>query len=78
MVGFEVTYKEEFVPDDDCSYKILIQERKMGESIRNSFYIREPGKIVISIGNVSSYTKKKAFYRYKSRPSVPMYMFINH
>ncbi|KAL8542081.1 hypothetical protein ACS0TY_003081 [Phlomoides rotata] len=78
VVGYEVTYKEEFVPDDDCSYKILIQERKMGESMRNSFYIREPGKIVITIGNVSSYTKKKAFYRYKSRPSVPMYMFINH
>ena len=78
VVGYEVTYREEFIPDDDCSYKILIQERKMGESIRNSFYIRESGKIVISIGNVSSYTKKKAFYRYKSRPSVlPMYMFIN-
>ncbi|KAK6141642.1 hypothetical protein DH2020_024615 [Rehmannia glutinosa] len=75
VVGFEVTYKEEFIPEDDCSYIILLQEKKMGESIRNSFHIREPGNIVITIIN-GSFTKKKAFYRYKSRPTVPMYMFM--
>lgn len=74
VVGYEVTYKEEFIPDDDCSYKILLQnEKKMGECVRNSFHIREPGKIVITIGN-GTFKKKKVFYRYKSRPSVPMYM----
>lgn len=77
VIGYEVTYREEFVPDDDCSYKILLQEKRMGESMRNSFYIREPGKIVISIVN-ASYTKKKAFYRYKSRANnVPIYMIFN-
>ncbi|KAL2238749.1 UNVERIFIED_CONTAM: Patellin-4 [Sesamum indicum] len=75
VVGYEVGYKEEFVPDDDCSYIVLIQEKKMLESIRNSFHIREPGKLVITIVN-GAYTKKKAFYRYKSCPSVPMYMLI--
>ncbi|KAK4418398.1 11S globulin seed storage protein Jug r 4 [Sesamum alatum] len=62
VVGYEVGYKEEFVPDDDCSYIVLIQEKKMLESIRNSFHIREPGKIVITIVN-GAYAKKKAFYR---------------
>ncbi|GFP82911.1 patellin-4 [Phtheirospermum japonicum] len=75
VVGFEVSYKEEFIPDDDCSYRILLQEKKMGESIRNSFHIREPGKIVMTIVN-ASYTKKKAFYRFKTRPTVPMYVFL--
>ncbi|KAL0459400.1 UNVERIFIED_CONTAM: 11S globulin seed storage protein Ana o [Sesamum latifolium] len=64
VIGYEVGYKEEFVPDDDCSYIVLIQEKKMLESIRNSFHIREPGKIVITIVN-GAYTKKKAFYRWK-------------
>ncbi|KAH6766790.1 hypothetical protein C2S52_017773 [Perilla frutescens var. hirtella] len=76
VIGYEVTCKEEFVPDDDCSYKILLEEKRMGESMRNSFYIREPGKIVISIVN-ASYTKKKAYYRYKSRAIVPMFMIFN-
>ncbi|KAL2535854.1 Patellin-4 [Forsythia ovata] len=76
VVGYEVSYKEEFIPEDDCSYKVLLQnEKKMGASIRNSFHIREPGKIVITIGNWT-FKKKKVFYRYKSRPSVPMYMLI--
>ncbi|GER29688.1 Sec14p-like phosphatidylinositol transfer family protein [Striga asiatica] len=73
VVGYDVLYKEEFIPDDDCSYRILLQEKKMGESIRNSFHVREPGKILMTIIN-SSYTKKKAFYRYKTRPTVPMYV----
>ncbi|KAL6564100.1 hypothetical protein OROHE_005340 [Orobanche hederae] len=75
VVGFEVSYKEEFIPEDECSYRILLQEKKMGEGIRNSFHIREPGKIVMTVVN-GSYTKKKAFYRYKIRPTVPMYMFL--
>lgn len=76
VIGYDVTYREEFVPDDDCSYKIMLQEKRMGESIRNSFYIREPGKIVISLVN-ASYTRKKAFYRYKTRSSLPIYRIYN-
>lgn len=72
VVGLEVTCREEFVPEDECSYKILLQEKRMTESMRNSFYIREPGTIVISIMN-ASYTKKKAFYRYKTRPMFVIY-----
>ncbi|KAL3644969.1 hypothetical protein CASFOL_010149 [Castilleja foliolosa] len=75
VVGFDVCYKEEFIPDDDCSYRVLLQDKKMGQSIRNSFHIREPGKIVMTIVN-ASYSKTKAFYRFKIRPTVPMYMFL--
>lgn len=40
VVGYEATYKDEFIPDDDCSFKILLQnERKIGGSIRNSLHI---------------------------------------
>lgn len=74
VLGNEVSYKEEFIPDDDCSYRVLLQEdKKMVESVRNSFHIREEGKIVVTISN-PTYKKKTAFYRYKTKPSVPMYM----
>lgn len=75
-VGWEVTYKEEFIPDDEGSYSILLQkEKKMGESVRNSFYISEPGEIVITIDN-ATYKKKRVLYRYKIKPTVPMYVFL--
>ncbi|XP_059660352.1 patellin-4-like [Cornus florida] len=74
-IGHGVSYKEEFVPDDDCSYNLLLQmEKKMGRSVRNSFYINEPGKIVITIEN-QSYKKKKVFYRYKTKLTLPVYIF---
>ncbi|KAK6937771.1 CRAL-TRIO lipid binding domain [Dillenia turbinata] len=74
VIGKEVTYKEEFIPDDEGSYRILIQkEKKLGEGIRNSFYISEPGKIVVTINN-STLKKKKVLYRFKSKPTVPMYV----
>lgn len=69
VVGSDVTYKEEFVPSDDCSYKVLLkkEERLRKNSTRNSFYIREPGDIVITIGNWS-FKQRKVFYRSKSKP----------
>ncbi|PSR89804.1 Patellin-4 like [Actinidia chinensis var. chinensis] len=74
VVGFDVSYKEEFMPDDDCSYNILLQnERKMKESARNSFYINEPGRIEITIANATS-KKKKIFFRSKSKPTLPVYV----
>lgn len=74
VVGYEVSYKEEFIPDDDCSYNVLLQkEKKMRESARNSFYIYEPGKIVITIDNGASSQKKKIFIRHKSKETLPVY-----
>ncbi|KAF7121391.1 hypothetical protein RHSIM_Rhsim13G0035300 [Rhododendron simsii] len=74
VVGYEVSYKEEFIPDDDCSYNVLLQkEKKMRESARNSFYIYEPGKIVITIYNGASSQKKKIFIRHKSKETLPVY-----
>ncbi|GFZ17704.1 hypothetical protein Acr_26g0009740 [Actinidia rufa] len=74
IVGFDVSYKEEFMPDDDCSYNILLQnERKMKESARKSFYINEPGRIEITIANATS-KKKKIFFRSKSKPTLPVYV----
>ena len=74
IVGWDVSYKEEFFPDDEGSYKVLLQqekEKKGGESVRNSFYISEPGKIVITIDNFML-KKKKVLYRYKTKPTFPM------
>ncbi|PIA45382.1 hypothetical protein AQUCO_01700732v1, partial [Aquilegia coerulea] len=74
VVRLDVSYKEEFVPDDDCSYRIPIQmEKKMSGSVRNSFYISEPGMILLTIDN-STFKKKKVLYRLKIKPTVPMYI----
>lgn len=76
VVGWDVMYKEEFVPEDDCSYKVLLQKpSRCGESIRNSFYVNEPGAIVITIDNKTR-KKKRVLYRTKSKPTLPMYIFL--
>ncbi|XP_059667830.1 patellin-4 [Cornus florida] len=70
--GWEVSYKEEFVPTDEGSYTIIVQKgKKMGiheAPIRNTFTNNEPGKIVLTIENNSS-KKKKVSYRYKTKKS---------
>lgn len=78
VVRGDVSYKEEFIPNDEGSYNILVQNRKkMGETVRNSFYISEPGRIVITIDN-DTFKKKRVFYRYKTKPTnIPMYDFIS-
>ncbi|CAI9107634.1 OLC1v1007035C1 [Oldenlandia corymbosa var. corymbosa] len=74
IVGNEVTYQAEFIPLDDCSYTVLLEkEKRIGKAVRNSFYIREPGNIVITIGN-GTFKRRKVFYRYSSKPYVPVYM----
>ncbi|KAB1200941.1 Patellin-4 [Morella rubra] len=76
IVGWEVSYKEEFIPDDEGSYRILVQnQKKMGESVRNSFYITEPGRILLTIEN-QNFKKKRVFYRAKTKPGGPMYIFL--
>ncbi|CAK8571768.1 unnamed protein product [Lathyrus sativus] len=77
VVGWDVTYKEEFVPDDEGSYTILLQNQNVvGDSTRNSFYISEPGKIRITVEN-SSFKRKKMYYRSKTRVTVPMFILLS-
>ncbi|XP_049371830.1 patellin-4 [Solanum verrucosum] len=69
IVGGEVSYKEEFVPEDETSYTIIIQkDKKVSSTIRNTFKNTETGKVVLTIKNSSS-KKKKAFYRHKIKKS---------
>ncbi|KAM6592207.1 patellin-6-like [Cannabis sativa] len=86
VVGWDVSYKEEFIPDDEGSYKILLQNQNHHKkrfedhhihnySVRNSFYINEPGKICITIHN-PHYKKKTLLYRSKANPTIPMYILF--
>ncbi|OVA05129.1 Cellular retinaldehyde binding/alpha-tocopherol transport [Macleaya cordata] len=72
VLGWEVSYKEEFVPTDEGSYTIIVQKaKKMGsheEPVRNSFRNNEPGKVVLTVDN-GSFKKKRVFYRYKTKMS---------
>ncbi|KAK2640959.1 hypothetical protein Ddye_022722 [Dipteronia dyeriana] len=72
VLGWEVNYKEEFVPTDEGSYTVIIQKGKkivsQDEPIRNTFRNNEPGKVVITILNGSN-KKKRVFYRYKIKNS---------
>ncbi|XP_074559976.1 patellin-4 [Curcuma longa] len=68
VLGWEVNYKEEFVPTDEGSYTIVVKKgKKLGpheEPMRNSFRNNEPGTIVLTIEN-TTFWKKKVLYRYK-------------
>uniref|UniRef100_A0A1J3J9A0 Patellin-4 n=1 Tax=Noccaea caerulescens TaxID=107243 RepID=A0A1J3J9A0_NOCCA len=71
VLGWEVNYKEEFVPADEGAYTIIVQKgKKIGSSegpIRNSFNNSgSSGKIVLTVDNVSS-KKKRVLYRYKTK-----------
>ncbi|XP_021765388.1 patellin-4-like [Chenopodium quinoa] len=72
VLGWEVSYKEEFIPTDEGSYTIIIQKEKKMDSIeepvRNSFRNNEPGKVVLTVKN-NSKKKKRAFYRYNNQKS---------
>ncbi|XP_039139079.1 patellin-3-like [Dioscorea cayenensis subsp. rotundata] len=69
VLGWDVTYVEEFVPSAEDSYTVIVRkERKMIATdepvVKNFFKIGEPGKIVLTIDNNTS-KKKKLLYRYK-------------
>jgi len=68
VVGWEVTYGEEFVPNAEGGYTIIIQKVKKvaadEEPVRNSYKIGEPGKVLLTIENTSS-KKKRVLYRTK-------------
>lgn len=70
VLGWEVNYKEEFVPADEGSYTIIVRKgKKMGASeaaVRNSFRANEPGKVVITVENPTR-QKKKVLFRHKAK-----------
>ncbi|GMN25301.1 hypothetical protein TIFTF001_044949 [Ficus carica] len=76
VLGWEVNYKEEFVPNDEGSYTIIVQKaKKMGSNqgpLRNTFRSNEPGKVVLTIENTSS-KKKKVLYRHKTKKQCPSF-----
>jgi len=69
VLGWEVSYKEEFVPTDEGSYTVIVQKgKKMGSQegpVRNSFRNNEAGKVFLTIENNSN-KKKRVLYRYKT------------
>ncbi|CAI0450413.1 unnamed protein product [Linum tenue] len=66
--AWEVSYKEEFVPNNERSYTVIVQKMKkiawQEGTIRNSFRNGEPGKILLTIDN-PSFKKKRILYRHK-------------
>ncbi|KAL1830840.1 hypothetical protein DCAR_0100789 [Daucus carota subsp. sativus] len=68
VLGWDVKYKEEFIPTEEGSYDIIVQKGKTLSAaegpVRNTFRNPEAGKIVLTIENCSS-KKKKVFYRHK-------------
>ncbi|KAK4743948.1 hypothetical protein SAY87_010260 [Trapa incisa] len=69
VVGWEVNYREEFVPADEGSYTIIVQKGKWMNAqegpLRNTFQNSEPGKVVLNVENISG-NKRRALYRYKT------------
>ncbi|KAL8482492.1 hypothetical protein ACS0TY_028606 [Phlomoides rotata] len=74
VVGWEVNYSAEFVPNDKRAYTVIIQKtRKMfptdEPTVSSSFNVTELGKILLTIDNPSA-KKKKLVYRFKVIPAV--------
>ncbi|KAI3743272.1 hypothetical protein L1987_60978 [Smallanthus sonchifolius] len=72
VVGWEVSYSTEYVPNNESHYTIIIQKaRKMTQTdepvISHSFKICELGKILLTIDNPTS-KKKTLLYRFKVFP----------
>ncbi|KAI3706484.1 hypothetical protein L6452_24265 [Arctium lappa] len=72
VVGWEVSYSAEYVPNNESNYTVIIQKaRKITPTdepvISHSFKINELGKILLTIDNPTS-KKKKLLYRFKVDP----------
>ncbi|KAL3614888.1 hypothetical protein CASFOL_040549 [Castilleja foliolosa] len=69
IVGWDVNYKEEFVPTDEGSYTVIVKKVRaiswQDEPIRNTFKNKEAGKVVITVEN-GMFKKKRVLYRYKT------------
>ncbi|KAK6937981.1 CRAL-TRIO lipid binding domain [Dillenia turbinata] len=69
VVGWEVSYKAEYVPSSEHGYMVIIQKpKKMAPTdepiISGSFKIDEPGTVMLTVDNPTS-KKKKLLYRFK-------------
>eukprot|EP00249_Psilotum_nudum_P020812 c27856_g1_i1 orf=440-2497(+) len=68
VVGWEVVYGGEFIPNAEEGYTVIIQKPKKvaasEEGIRSSFKAMEPGKIVLMVDNSTSRRKRLAVHRY--------------
>lgn len=72
MVGWEVSYSSEYVPNAEGGYTVIIEKaRKMAATdepvVSNSFKISELGKILLTVDNPTA-KKKKLLYRFKVFP----------
>ncbi|KFK32084.1 hypothetical protein AALP_AA6G197400 [Arabis alpina] len=72
VVGWEVLYGAEFVPENKEGYTVIIQKpRKMAAKdepvVSQSFKVGEVGKILLTVDNPTS-SKKMLIYRFKVKP----------
>ncbi|KAH6759337.1 Sec14p-like phosphatidylinositol transfer family protein [Perilla frutescens var. frutescens] len=72
VVGWEVSYGAEYVPNNERGYTVIIQKtRRMLPTdepvVSNSFNVTELGKILLTIDNPTT-KKKKLVYRFKVTP----------
>ncbi|KAE8684391.1 Patellin-3 [Hibiscus syriacus] len=72
VVGWEVSYGAEFVPDSKDSYAVIIQKPSKMTSkdepvVSQSFRVSELGKVLLTVDNPTS-KKKKLLYRFKVKP----------
>ncbi|ESQ38651.1 hypothetical protein EUTSA_v10028522mg [Eutrema salsugineum] len=72
VVGWEVLYGAEFVPENKGGYTVIIQKpRKMAAKVEplvsQSFKVGEVGKILLTVDNPST-AKKMLIYRFKVKP----------
>ncbi|KAI4320206.1 hypothetical protein MLD38_033711 [Melastoma candidum] len=72
VVGWEVRYGAEFVPNDEGGYSVNIQKpKKMAPNdepvVQGSYKVSELGKVLLTIDNPTS-KKKKLLYRFKVNP----------
>lgn len=72
VIGWEVSYKAEFVPEEKDAYTVVVQKpRKMRPSdepvLTHSFKVNELGKVLLTVDNPTS-KKKKLIYRFNVKP----------
>ncbi|CAG7893367.1 unnamed protein product [Brassica rapa] len=72
VIGWEVSYKAEFVPEEKDAYTVVVQKpRKMKPFdepvLTQSFKVNELGKVLLTVDNPTS-KKKKLVYRFSVKP----------
>ncbi|CAH2066876.1 unnamed protein product, partial [Thlaspi arvense] len=72
VIGWEVSYKAEFVPEEKDAYTVVVQKpRKMKPSdepvLTQNFKVNELGKVLLTVDNPTS-KKKKLVYRFNVKP----------